>query len=155
MYTSILSWSDTGLVPARAAAIYSKKERRLDILDPAPSASTGYELAEEGNSAATGGPFKINAEDVPGEISWWLMFMEAQVSVRCQASGNTREWAIERCEYAPRQADGFICGIYTIVNTVATALGEEDCGEIDAGAWRKWLACEIVAQGWREGTHNN
>ena len=99
-----------------------------------------------------GGQFKINAEDVLGEIIWWLKFMEAQVSV--EASGDTSEWAIERCEYAPRQADGFNCGIYTIANAVATALGEEDCGEIDPGAWRKWLACEIVAQGWREGTHN-
>ena len=119
------------------AAIVHVRERRLEILDPAPIAATGNEsakddnggetsdeLAEEGNSVATGdesagggnsaatsGPFKINAEDVPVEISWWLMFMEEQVSV--EASGNTREWAIERCEYAPRQADGFNCGIYT------------------------------------------
>lgn len=134
------------------AAIVHVRERRLEILDSAPSAATGNESAGGSNSAATGGQFKINAEDVPDAIIWWLKFMQAQVQV--EAGGGTGEWAIERCEYAPRQADGFNCGIYTIANAVATALGEEDCGEIDPGAWRKWLACEIVAQGCREGTHD-
>ena len=106
------------------AAIVHVQERRLEILDPAPIAATGDESAEddncaaisdesagEGSSAATGGPFKINAEDVPREIVWWLEFMEAQLPVG--TSGDIREWAIEHCEYAPKQADGFNCGIYT------------------------------------------
>ena len=33
--------------------------------------------------------------------------------------------------------------------------GADDCGDMGPGAWRKWLACEITAEGVRQGTHNN
>lgn len=43
----------------------------------------------------------------------------------------------------------------TVSSAVAVAIGEQDCGEIGPGAWRKWLACEIIAQGLREGKHES
>ena len=118
----------------------------------ASNAATGgaepVESGEEGSNAATGGAFRISAKQVPDEIVWWLKFMEAQ------HKATSRERRIDYCKYVVQQTDGLNCGIYTIANAVAATLGEDDCGEIDPGAWRKWLTCEIIAQGLREDTHD-
>ena len=126
-------------------AIAHVQEARVNILN---SAASGAEPVESEEGCTAGGAFRISTKQVPDEIVWWLKFMETH------SSGTSREWTIDYCKYAPQQTDGFNCGIYTIANAVAATLGEEDCGKIDPGAWRMWLACEIIAQGLREGTHD-
>ena len=80
----------------------------------------------------------------------WLEWMDGQ---RHAGGTPAQKWTVNICKYAPKQDDGYNCGIFTIANAVAIALGELDCGTINPDAWRKWLALEIIALGVRQGVH--
>lgn len=56
--------------------------------------------------------------------------------------------------YVPKQQDVYNCGIFVIANALAVAMGERDCGTIDPGLWRIWLATEAIDKG-RTHRHGN
>lgn len=71
------------------------------------------------------------------------------------AGGDESEWRAVWPDCVPKQEDVFNCGIFVIANVLAVALGEEDCGRIDANQWRNWLATEAIEKGRRDRTHTH